>query len=236
MTIPKSPVVRIALGWLLFSAMVSIATINTVTSGVAEAVGSYLVKSALPYACGAFASGCGLVRVLAFAAGIVFAATVLVERFQSRKLAHAALGAFMLLSLLTLWFDTYITAALSPLFSAATAEAILQTAAASATSHLGKVFGMGVTGVWVFAWFIITREMDAELDEARLRRELSQDHEKLLRESLLPAPSSAPAIVGVLVVEVACGACGAAMPSTNRHCTRCGAPLRSTPRSAGGGA
>lgn len=235
MTIPKSPIVKAALGWLLFAAMVSIATINTVTSGVGEAVGSYLMKSALPYACGAFASGSGLVRILAFAAAIVFAATVLMERVQSRKVAHVAFSAFMLLSLLTLWFDAYITAALSPLLSAATAEAILQTAASTATSHLGKVFGLGVTGVWVFVWFIVTREMDAELDESRMRRELSQEHDKLLQESLLPAPSSAPAIVGVLVVDVACRACGAAMPSTNRHCTRCGAPLRNSPTPAGGG-
>jgi hypothetical protein len=226
--------VKAALGWLLFAAMVGIASMSAAPSSATEAVGSFFIRTILPYFCGAFASGVALIQIAAFALAILFAAAVLIERFQSRKLAHAAFSALMLLSLLTIWFDAYLVAALNPLFSAATAEAVAQAGVSGLANYLAMPLDLVATVVWVFAWYVVARETDAELDESRVRRELSQEHEKLLQESLLPAPSNEPAVVAVAVVEVACDACGAAMPSTNRHCSRCGAPLRSSRTHAGG--
>jgi hypothetical protein len=221
--------VKTALGWLLFAAIVGIASMSA-TGG-----GAFLINLVLPYFCGAFASGCALIRFSALAAAIVFAASVLVERFQSRRLVHASFSGFILLSLLTVWFDAILVAALNPLLSAATAEAVGQTVVTSSLdAFLAVPLDLGATAVWLFVWFLVVRETDAELHESRMRREMSREHEKLLRESLLPAPSDEPAVVALAVVEAACEACGAAMPSTNRHCSRCGAPLKSSRTHAGG--
>ena len=178
MRIPESPVVKAALGWLLFAAMVSMATFSTTPAGASEAVGSFFVRMVLPYFCGAFASGAVLIRVAAFAAAILFAAAVLIERFQSPKLARVAFSAVMVLSLLTIWFDALITAALNPVFSAATAEAVAQTAV---YAYLSLPIDIGATAIWLFAWYMVVREADAELEESRQRREMTEEHEKLLQ-------------------------------------------------------
>ena len=234
MNIPKSPVLRIALGWLLFAGLVAIAAKSAAPATLSQAAGSFLAGLILPAMCGAFASGFILIQVLGFVAAMLFAATVLFARFQSSKVGLWAFSAFMFLSLITLWFDPYISAVTNSEYGPVAVEAVVQTVASSAGGMVSKVMGLFVSGFWVFAWFIVVRELGAELEDSRLQREFSAEQTQLLRESLLPAPTNQPVVQPPPLIAIVCDACQASMPSSNRHCTRCGAPLRKPPTPSGG--
>jgi hypothetical protein len=218
MKTPESPIVRFALGWLAVGVAIAILT---------QFGGHFLVNMVLTYLFGAMASGAGIIQLAAVIAAGLFAAAMLLERFQSRTLAQWSLGVFIVLSLVTIWFDSVITAAFSPFFSSTTVELFAETAVSSfADRMLAIPLDLGATAVWIFLGILIAREADAELDGSLTERGLAAENEKLIQESLLPPISAEPILKAVEAVETTCHACQHVLMSTNRFCTRCGAPLK----------
>jgi len=189
-------------------------------------LGAFLLNTGLPYVFGGFGSGALIIWLLALAAGLTFAATTLVEKLQSRIAAHLALGAVALLSILTIWLDFYIVAALSPFgrdyWEGLAQEAVTETIAQLLALPINLIF----SAIWVFVWIFVAREMDDELYVSTVAKN-QQREMKVLVEEAFPEPILAEAVIQSPPAEqVSCEICGTELVSTKRFCTHCGAPLR----------
>jgi hypothetical protein len=226
---------RLTLGWLVCSALVTLLLRNWKTTDSQQAASAFLFGTMTPYFCGAFASGLILVWFIAFALASVFAATILWPQFQSRVRAQVSWGGFVLLSLLVMEFDYYLVMMMNSLFSWAHAEALAQEVT---TGWLESLFGLTLSKffapIWLFLWFLVARETDATLRDSAVRRQQQRELEELLEPVFQSPTAIEPAIRTLPATEVKCSACQTTMSDRNRFCTRCGAPLSGLPKRSGG--
>ena len=227
MVIPKSLLLRMTLGWMAGSMLWTLILGRIQSADPIQASNAFLLRTFLPYFCGAFGSSFSLLWLFASLLAALLFATILVKQCQSRVWAQVWLGLFVLLSMLVIWFDSWLVVAFFPLISAESAEVLAQE---SITSSLEWLFDFSVSTIvsaaWPFFWIFTARELDGELYDSIVHRQRKQELNELVSEVLTVEEPVTPVIVTPVISEVRCLACQSSMSSTNRFCTRSGAPLQ----------
>ena len=229
MNFPESSILKATLVWLILAAINALVWSSFVAGSASEAVGAFLIRLLLPSFSGGLAAGFMPVKVLAWLSAMTFASTLVLERLQSLKWSAGAFSSFMLLSLLTLWLDTFLVAAFSPLLSSETVEATASVAASQIVGLLKLPIGAAVTAAWIFVWIFVLRELEAERGTASRTDQYRREVEAMLQDAFTMEDPSETVIAAVSDVDRHCNVCQIKLPAANRFCTRCGAPVNGLP-------
>lgn len=233
MRLPESPVIIVAVLWLIFVTLILLVWGLFAPTNVAEATGSFVINLFLSAISGGLSADFGPLQWLSWIAVLTFLATQLISRCQSHQVAQISFAAFMLLSMLTFWVDSLLVLASNSLFSfaaaGAAAEGLAEEVASKMTLRLPLpvqfVIHMILHGSWVFAWVLVARELQSEGREQRLRGEHQQKVEALLHDAFAPTGPVEPPVLAVKIVAIPCTVCQHMLPSNTRFCSRCGAPV-----------